>query len=118
VIDASPVNGKYEAVFDRHSAHEMLLARAEAAAKEAEEAEALEAADDAREAQAAEKEREFKAARRYSGGASETRSSRSRKSTSSGGFGKALTDVVLKELKGTTGRRLVRGILGSLFKGR
>ena len=72
----------------------------------------------AREAQAAEKDREFKTARRYSGGESESRTSRSRKSTSSGGFGKALTDVVLKELKGTTGRRLVRGILGSLFKGR
>ncbi len=118
VIETSPVMGKYETVFDRHSAHEMLLARAEAAAKEAEEAEAREAADEEREAQAAEKEREFKAARRYSGGKSESRSSRSRKSTSSGGFGKALTDVVLKELKGTTGRRLVRGILGSLFKGR
>jgi len=25
---------------------------------------------------------------------------------------------VIKELKGTTGRRLVRGILGGLFKGR
>jgi hypothetical protein len=26
--------------------------------------------------------------------------------------------AVIKELKGTTGRRIVRGILGSLFKGR
>ncbi|MDT8326243.1 MAG: helicase HerA-like domain-containing protein [Roseovarius sp.] len=118
VIDASPLKGKYETVFDRHSAHEMLLARAEAAAKEAEEAEAVAVAQKEREAQAAEKEREFKAARRYSGGESESRSSRSRTSTASGGFGKALTDVVLKELKGTTGRRLVRGILGGLFKGR
>jgi len=25
---------------------------------------------------------------------------------------------VIKELKGTTGRRIVRGILGGLFKGR
>ncbi len=115
VIAASPVIGKYETTVDRHSAHEMLLARAGAAAKDAEEAEA-------REEQAAEKEREFKAARRYSGGADESRrtSSRARKSSSSssGGFGRALTDVVLKELKGTTGRRLVRGILGGLFKGR
>nr|MDA3856703.1 DUF853 family protein [Roseovarius sp.] len=111
VIAASPVIGKYETVFDRHSAHEMLLARAEAAAQEAQEAEA-------REDQAAEKDREFKTARRYSGGKSDSTASRSRKATSAGGFGKALTDVVLKELKGTTGRRLVRGILGSLFKGR
>ena len=30
----------------------------------------------------------------------------------------AMTEAVIKELKGTTGRRIVRGILGSLFKGR
>ncbi|MDP5347982.1 MAG: DUF853 domain-containing protein, partial [Paracoccaceae bacterium] len=30
----------------------------------------------------------------------------------------ALGNAVIKELKGTTGRRIVRGILGSLFRGR
>ena len=29
-----------------------------------------------------------------------------------------MSEAVIKELKGTTGRRIVRGILGSLFKGR
>jgi len=29
-----------------------------------------------------------------------------------------MTQMVVKELKGTTGRRIVRGILGGLFKGR
>jgi hypothetical protein len=29
-----------------------------------------------------------------------------------------MSEAVIKELKGTTGRRLVRGILGGLFKGR
>jgi hypothetical protein len=29
-----------------------------------------------------------------------------------------MTEAVIKELKGTTGRRIVRGILGGLFKGR
>jgi hypothetical protein len=29
-----------------------------------------------------------------------------------------VTKVVVKELTGTTGRRIVRGILGSLFKAR
>ncbi|MCR9114189.1 MAG: DUF853 domain-containing protein, partial [Rhodobacteraceae bacterium] len=43
-------------------------------------------------------------------------SSRSRKKSE--GFGEAVLDVVVKELKGTTGRRIVRGILGGLFKGR
>ena len=33
-------------------------------------------------------------------------------------FGSAIGEAVIKELKGTTGRRLVRGILGGLFKGR
>ena len=35
-----------------------------------------------------------------------------------GTFGSAMSEAVIKELKGTTGRRIVRGILGSLFKGR
>jgi len=29
-----------------------------------------------------------------------------------------MAEVVMKELKGTTGRRIVRGILGGLFKAR
>ena len=33
-------------------------------------------------------------------------------------FGGAIAQVVLKELQGTTGRRIVRGILGTLFRGR
>lgn len=108
VIAASPVAGKYEAAIDRRSAFEMLAARAEAAAREAEEAEARAAAE-------AEAAREFKAARRYSGGASPGRTSRGRATESLGG---AITSAVIKELQGTTGRRLVRGILGGLFRGR
>jgi hypothetical protein len=34
------------------------------------------------------------------------------------GIGAALTRAVVKELGGTTGRRLVRGVLGGLFKAR
>jgi len=33
-------------------------------------------------------------------------------------FGEALTKQVMRELKGTTGRRIIRGLLGGLFKGR
>ena len=33
-------------------------------------------------------------------------------------IGAAIAGVVMKELKGTTGKRIVRGILGGLFKGR
>ncbi len=109
VLASSPVAGKYETPLDRKSAFEMLQERAEKAAKEAEDAEAR-----AEEQSAA--EREFNAGRRYSGSRVERSSSRSRKKTES--FGGAVLDVVVKELKGTTGRRIVRGILGGLFKGR
>jgi len=104
VIAGSPVAGKYEAAADRHSAFEMLAARAEAAAEEAEAAEAE-----------AEAEREFRAARRYSGGA---RAGRTRRGAATESLGAALASAVARELRGTTGRRIVRGILGGLFRGR
>jgi uncharacterized protein len=34
------------------------------------------------------------------------------------GFGEALTEAAVKELSGTTGRRIVRGILGGVFRGK
>lgn len=108
VIANSHVAGKYEAKVDRQSAYEILRGRADSAAKAAAEAEAKE--DELEMA-----EREYKAARRYSG----TRVTRSTSRRSkSDGFGAAVAQVVLKELKGTTGRRIVRGILGGLFKAR
>jgi len=113
LINASPLAGKYEELKDRQSAYEILAKRAADAAKAAEEAE--------REEQEAEqREREFKQARRYSGSrvprsSSKTTRRRSRKDES---FGEAMGRNVMKELTGTTGRRIVRGILGSLFKGR
>ena len=111
VIAASPVAGKYERTIDRESAFEILRGRADAAAREAEAAEA---------AAAEAKEREFQNARRWDGGAeparrTTTRSSGSRQDKS---FTEALTQSVVKELTGTTGRRIVRGILGGLFKAR
>jgi len=109
VINASHIGGKYEALIDRESAYEILMGRAKEAAREAEEAEK-------REAEAEEREREFAAARRYSG--KETGTTSSRSSRSSGGLGDAVAKAVMKELKGTTGRRIVRGILGGLFRGR
>lgn len=111
VIDGSPIAGKYETVKDRESAYEILTRRAAEAAREAEEAEKAEA-------EAEEEEREFRSARRYSPTGSRTTrsSSRSRKSPES--LGEALGKAVIKELGGTTGRRIVRGILGGLFKSR
>ena len=117
VMDASPVAGKYDRTIDRASAYETLKSRAEAAAREAEAHEQAE--EDAEPA-----EREYRTGRRYSGtrvGRSSGRSYRpDRASTRSTGrqIGDAITGTIIKELKGTTGRRIVRGIFGTLFKGR
>jgi len=108
-IAASHIAGKYEHPIDRESAYEVLRGRADVAAREAEEAERLEA-----EAEAA--EQEMKQARRYDG--KQVGRSSSRRSSRSDGMGEKLTKMVVRELTGTTGRRIVRGILGGLFKGR
>lgn len=109
VIASSPIAGKYETVKDRESAYEVLTKRADTAAREAEEAERLEE-------EAEEAEREFRKARRYDG--KDVGRSTSRRSSGSTSMGEKFTKMVVKELTGTTGRRLVRGILGGLFKGR
>ncbi|MBD3679316.1 MAG: DUF853 family protein [Rhodobacteraceae bacterium] len=106
LIKSSPVAGKYDTLQDRESAHEMLRKRAEDAARDAEKAEA-------EAARAEEEDREFRAARRWSGDAPKRTSSRRGDS-----LGEALGKAVIRELGGTTGRRIVRGILGGLFKGR
>ncbi|WP_170371018.1 helicase HerA-like domain-containing protein [Ruegeria arenilitoris] len=111
VMEVSPMAGKYETLLDRKSAFEILQARAAKAAAEAEEAEPEEQ-DDTRSVS----EREYSAARRYSGsrvGRSSARSVRKQDS-----FASAMSEAVIKELKGTTGRRIVRGILGGLFRNR
>ncbi|MEL6620425.1 MAG: helicase HerA-like domain-containing protein [Pseudomonadota bacterium] len=109
ILRASEMSGKYDERMDRKSAFEILKARADKAAAEAAQAE-----------EKAEEEqpvlREFNAARRFTG----ARVSRSTSRSSGRGqsFGQAMTKMVVKELTGTTGRRMVRGILGGLFKGR
>ncbi len=62
-------------------------------------------------------QREYRAGRRYSGSRVGRPTSR-RRSRKSESFGEAVAGVVINELKGTTGRRIVRGIFGTLFKGR
>ncbi|MDA5556016.1 helicase HerA-like domain-containing protein [Shimia sp. MMG029] len=111
VLANSPVAGKYDTAKDRHSAYEILRDRAAGATKAAEEAEA-------REEEKSVAEREFSAARRYSGGRVSRSSARSMRIRADDSFGTAMGKMVMKELTGTTGRRIVRGILGGLFKGR
>lgn len=112
LMKTSPMSGKYDQRLDRESAFEMLRARADKAAAEAA----------AAETKAEEVEtpalREFNSARRYAGKGVPRSTSRGTRRKSQEGFGGAIASVVIKELKGTTGRRIVRGILGGLFKGR
>ncbi|MFD3190862.1 helicase HerA-like domain-containing protein [Sedimentitalea sp. HM32M-2] len=110
VLAASDMAGKYDQALDRKSAYEILALRAAEAAEKA--AEAEEKAE-----QMEPMFREYNAGRRYSGnrvGRSTARPPRK----SGDSFAQALTRNVMKELTGTTGRRIVRGILGGLFKGR
>jgi DNA helicase HerA-like ATPase len=109
VMAASPVAGRYDPPADRASAFEMLAARAEQAAREAEAAERAEEA-------ASVAEREYTAARRYSG--ARVGRSTSQRARAPETLGSALGQALVKELKGTTGRRIVRGVLGGLFRGR
>ncbi len=112
VMMASPVAGKYDTTLDRDSAFEMLAERAAKAAKEAEEAEAREEEMEAR-------EREYQTGRRYSGtrvGRSTTkRKTRSRRGDS---VGTAFAKSMMRSIGTKAGTAIVRGVMGSLFKGR
>ena len=111
VLAASPVAGKYEAITDRRSAYEILKKRSEDAAQQAEKLEE-------REEDMSPAEREYSAGRRYSGTRVTRSTSRTTRRSKGDSFGTAMGKMVMKELSGTTGRRIVRGILGGLFKGR
>ncbi len=106
VIKNSHVAGVYEAALDRVSAFEILTKRAEDAAKEAEQAQE-------QKEQLEEKEKTRKLARRYDG----SRSIRKRSSRSDS-IGKTFAKSFARQLGSKAGQSLIRGILGSLFKGR
>ena len=114
IVAASPMQAKYGTRINRESAYEILSARAaQAAAEEAP-------------APAPGAPREFSQATRFGGAASRAApapapapAGRGKAAgTSVGDFGQALASAAVKELRGTTGRRLVRGLFGSLTRGR
>jgi DNA helicase HerA-like ATPase len=111
IMALSEMEAKYTDPVDRNSAFEILQKRTADAAAEAERAERA-----AEEASA--EEREFNAARRYSGEGAPRSTSRRAIARQNDSLGSAVASAVIKELKGTTGRRIVRGILGGLFRGR
>ncbi|TDE38501.1 helicase HerA-like domain-containing protein [Antarcticimicrobium sediminis] len=111
VMATSGLAEKYNTALDRRSAYEILAARAAKAAQAAGEAE------EQAEATGDPMAREYNTARRYSGSRADRSTAKpQRRQTDT--FGSAFSSAVIKELKGTTGRRIVRGILGSFFKGR
>ncbi|KKL71546.1 hypothetical protein LCGC14_2093840, partial [marine sediment metagenome] len=99
IMATSPMALRYDTALDRESAYEILTTRAEQAATEA--------------ARAEDDQPEFTAGRRWQPDGPARKAPRGRDS-----IGSALGEAVIKELKGTTGRRIVRGIFGTLFKGR
>lgn len=108
IIKNSHISGIYEAEVDRVSAFEVLGKRAEDAAKEAERAEAEEQA-----LEAEEKQRKY--ARRYDGGSSKNTRKRSSRGDS---IGTTFAKSFARQLGSKAGQKIIRGILGSLFKGR
>ena len=100
---ASGLSGKYDIAVDRESAFEKLKARAEAAAKEAADAQAAAPQN---------------GSRRYNdglgGAAPAPRAGGSRGDSLAVTFGKS----IVRQLGSSAGRALVRGVLGSIFKSR
>ncbi|MEM6634993.1 MAG: helicase HerA-like domain-containing protein [Pseudomonadota bacterium] len=112
LIAASPFAGKYDTAVDRTSAFEMLQARAAAAARDADEAEMLEE-------EAAPPEREYRAARRYSGKrVSRSTSKPRRRSSRSDSVAEVFAKSFARQIGSKSGQAMVRGILGGLFRGR
>ncbi|SHJ20027.1 helicase HerA-like domain-containing protein [Wenxinia saemankumensis] len=112
LIAGSGLGGKYDTRLDRESAAEMLRARADAAAREVERTARPDAMP---------QEREFGHARRWDGGragAGRAREIGTRRSGTADSLGGALSEALVKELRGTTGRRIIRGVFGTIFRGR
>jgi DNA helicase HerA-like ATPase len=109
-VAQSPVAGIYETPVDRESAFEILTKRTREAAEEAERAEA--------EAERlAEEEKRLKHARRYDGGIKRTTRKTSRSSRSDS-VTTAFAKSFARSLGSKAGQQILRGILGSLTKGR
>jgi DNA helicase HerA-like ATPase len=117
IMSNSPVAGIYEAVIDRESAFEKLKKRADDAASEALNAEEMALKDAAKEKADAEHAREFQKARRYDGreaAPKRTTTTSSRRDSIGTTFAKSFA----RQLGTKAGQSLIRGVLGSLFKGR
>jgi uncharacterized protein len=112
VMAASPVAGKYETLVDRESAFEKLQAKSQAAAAEVAEAEAKPNTSLRIDAD------EFAHARRYDGNTRDTPREKPAAKRSSDSVGEAFAKSFARSLGSKGGQAIVRGVLGSLFRGR
>nr|WP_325251691.1 DUF853 domain-containing protein [Amylibacter sp.] len=117
VIANSPVAGIYETLVDRESAFEKLRKRAEDAASEAEKLERAAQEAEKHDKAEAERTREFQRARRYDGHSPRS-STPTKRSSSRDSIGTTFAKSLARQLGTKTGQTLIRGVLGSLFKGR
>jgi len=111
LIADSDLEAKYRPAIDRDSAFERLAARASAAAEEAARADEKAARDTA-------EAREYNSGRRYDGGSASRGAAPRRRSSRSDSLAETLGKSVVRQIGSSTGRAIVRGILGSLFKSR
>ena len=117
-IDHSPIQGKYEECVDRQSAFEMLQAKAQKAADDAHASEVAQ-----REQQMSDREeQELSRRRTYSSPTYRTPSSpsypRPAAARRSDSVVESMAKSVARSAGSQIGRCLIRGVLGSLFKGR
>lgn len=97
-IKRSPYRGRYDTALDRESAYEMLVKRAEQTAAQEDAIEQEEAAREAAAAKSKETSKSSKSSRRQS-------------------TGEAFMKSAARAIGSQLGRRMIRGVLGSLFKG-
>ena len=107
-IGNSPIGGRYDQVVDRHSAYELLQARAEENARLLEEEERAQKEAKAREKEARARER---ASNRRRPAQTTKRGGRKRQS-----IGEAMLKSAARSVGRSLGSKLVRGLLGSLLK--
>jgi DNA helicase HerA-like ATPase len=118
VVARSPLGGRYDTPIDRQSAHELLT---EKARRYTEEADAAKAKDESlKEQEKARKEAEKN--QRHTTGNSRSGTRRSSSSSGGGRQRQSATEAFVKStvrtIGNSLGRQIVRGLLGSIFKGR
>ena len=114
----SPVAGKYDEAVDRHSAEEILSAKAGEAVAAAAEAKAVAEEAKAAAAQAKIEERERIAREREAARQAREAAKPSMAEKAVQSAIRSAASSVGRQVAGSLGRELIRGILGGLFKGR